>query len=230
LPSTLRRCCALLALVLSFVAVPAGSALASSETDFVSRTNSARGGNGLPRYPVRGDLTTVARRQAARMAASRQLYHNPNLGSDVAGWQALGENVGRGGSVSSIQSAFMASAAHRDNILSSVFTEFGVGTAMGSDGLIYVSEVFRKPYGAATYVPPPPTRTAPRTVTRRASRGTRRAPLVVPPKPAPPRMPSPVEIERKRLVSAWRLYRRARPIGSFQRVTVYYRTQTLLGG
>lgn len=225
--STLRRCCVLLALVLPFVALPFETASASSETDFVSRTNYVRTSRGLAAYPVRGDLTIVARRQAARMAAAHQIFHNPNLGGEVGNWQAVGENVGRGGSVSAIQSAFMASSAHRDNILSTLFTEFGVGTAQGSDGQIYVSEVFRRPSGATSYAPPP----APRPVTRtRASRGATRRPLVLPRKAPPVRIPAPVDGRRRKLAAAWTLYRRERPIGSFQRITVFYRTQQLLGG
>jgi uncharacterized protein YkwD len=33
----------------------------------------------------------------------------------------------------------------RDNILSKQFTEFGMGTAMGSDGKLYMVQLFRGP-------------------------------------------------------------------------------------
>jgi hypothetical protein len=227
---------ALVALVVPFVLFQAAPATASEESDFVSRTNSARTSRGLAAYAVRGDLISVARRQASRMASSHTLYHNPNLGSEVGGWQAVGENVGEGGSVSSIQSAFMGSSSHRENILSTTYSEVGIGTAHSSDGMLWVSEVFRRPSGAV-YTPPPPPRTtytAPRTVTRRASRsGARRALPAVPARPVPHRaLPLAValpENNRVRLSAAWALYHRARPVSSFDHVVMYFRTAQLLG-
>lgn len=120
----------------------------SSDAQFVSDTNSARANDGLRSYAVASDLSSVASRWAARMAAGRTLEHNPSMGSEVCCWTVLGENVGVGSSVSQIQQAFMASPEHRDNILSSSFTQVGVGTARGSDGRLYVDELFRRPSGA----------------------------------------------------------------------------------
>jgi hypothetical protein len=224
----------LVALVVPFVLFQAVPATASEESDFVYRTNSARTSRGLAAYAVRGDLTYVARRQASRMASSHTLYHNPNLGSEVGGWSAVGENVGEGGSVSSIQSAFMGSSSHRANILSTTYTEVGIGTAHSSDGMLWVSEVFRRPSGAV-YTPPPPrrtttTRSAPRVVRRASRSGARRA---LPARPVPHRpMPRTVVLPdrtRVRLTAAWALYHRARPASSFDHVVMYFRTAQLLG-
>jgi hypothetical protein len=44
----------------------------------------------------------------------------------------------------------MASARHRANILSRSFTQIGIGTARGSDGRLYVDEVFRQPRSGST--------------------------------------------------------------------------------
>jgi hypothetical protein len=43
----------------------------------------------------------------------------------------------------------MNSSPHRSNILSSSFTQIGVGTARDSSGQIYVDEVFRQPTGSS---------------------------------------------------------------------------------
>jgi hypothetical protein len=83
------------------------------------------------------------------MARSESLYHNSSLGSDVCCWRSVGENIGEGQSVSQVQSAFMNSAPHRDNILSSAFTQIGVGTATDSHGTLWVDEVFRQPTGSS---------------------------------------------------------------------------------
>jgi hypothetical protein len=155
-------------------AAPAAHA-SSEESQFVSLTNSARGSRGMRSYAVSGDLVTVARRHAQRMAAKHDIYHNPNLGNEVSGWQAVGENVGMGGDASSIHQAFMNSAPHRANILDGDFTQVGIGTARDEKGVLYVTEVFRKPYGAAAApapAPKPRTVTKPRTAYRPVTRTT----------------------------------------------------------
>ena len=123
---------------------PAALAGAAEDADFVSRLNGARAAAGLPPLVVAGDLTSNATAHSQRMASSNTLHHNPNLASQVTNWAALGENVGYGGSVRSIHDALMASPGHRANILSSTFTEVGVGTAW-SGGRLWVTQVFRKP-------------------------------------------------------------------------------------
>jgi hypothetical protein len=123
---------------------------------------------------VSSDLSSIANRWAAHMAANRSLAHNPNATSEVCCWQAMGENVGVGGSVSQIQSAFMGSSPHRANILSTTYTQVGIGTARGSDGQLYVDELFRLPSGAAA-----PHYSAPRRTPTRVSRSTSRAPIAV---------------------------------------------------
>lgn len=238
----LRRVLVLLALVLPLGLVTATPASASAtESEFVSRTNSSRASAGLRAYVVRSDLTAVARRQAARMASAQRIYHNPNLTSEVRGWRSVGENVGRGGSVSRIHSAFMSSSSHRANILSTSYTEVGIGTARGGDGLIYVSEVFRRPttptttYSAPAPKPRPTVRQpAPRapTVTRRASRGAvRRPPPPAKPVQAVPARPAPVVNPMPgRLSAAWRLFRAERPVGSLDYAVTYAHAAHVLAG
>jgi hypothetical protein len=231
---TFRRVSVVLAVLLPLAVLAGPPASASSESEFVSRTQGARASAGVRAYGVRSDLASVARRQAGRMAARHSIYHNPNLGSEVSNWEAVGENVGTGSTVAAIHNAFMGSSSHRENILSTSFTEVGIGTATGSDGKIYVSEVFRRPMGGSSYVPPPapPARTpvVVRRVVRRASRSAPRQPLSLP-RPAPRR---PVAVKAvppvtAHLPAAWTLYRRARPVGSLDRAVTYLRTCRVIG-
>src|SRR5438309_11760956 len=157
---------ALISTVILLVPV-AAAADSGTEGQFVSDTNSARASHGLARYSVAGDMVSVARRWAAHMAAHHELAHNPSFTSQVCCWSHVGENVGVGPSVSAIQRAFMASSPHRANILNSDYTQVGIGTARGTDGKLYVDELFRRPTHAATVA-------APRAVHR-----TRAAPAVV---------------------------------------------------
>jgi len=83
------------------------------------------------------------------MAQNQSLSHNSSLGSDVCCWSSIGENIGEGQSESQIENAFMNSAPHRDNILSSAYTQIGVGVATDSHGTLWVDEVFRQPTGSS---------------------------------------------------------------------------------
>lgn len=139
------------------VAVPstayAGSN-ASMESQFVAAANAARAANGQAPYSVAYDLVSVARGHSAAMASGQSLYHNPSLTTEVSNWQAVGENVGEGPTVSDIQSAFMASPEHRANILDHDFTQIGVGVTVDRNGIVWVTEDFREPMGGSTYSPP----------------------------------------------------------------------------
>src|SRR5436305_14143438 len=116
---TARLPFAALVSLLALLTPVAAAADSGTESQFVSATNSARASHGLHGYSVAADLTSVARRWAAHMAAHRQLAHNPSFTSQVCCWSHVGENVGVGPSVSAIQRAFMASSPHRANILNS---------------------------------------------------------------------------------------------------------------
>jgi hypothetical protein len=145
-----------LALLATLLPTPAPAlADAGAEGEFIAQLNQARQSAGLPSVRVSGDLTAVARRHSERMASQGSLHHNPNLGSDVSGWQKVGENVGHGPSVGSIHSALMNSPSHRANILGGDWTEVGVGV-VARDGALWVTQVFRLPSGSAPAPSPAP--------------------------------------------------------------------------
>lgn len=134
----------LIALLAVLLPSPAQAGAAASE-EFVADTNRARVNHDRHPYRVRGHLSDVAQNWAEWMARHREVRHNPYLESQVNNWCALGENVGRGGTENGIQRAFMDSYYHRENILSRSFRQVGIGTRRGSDGQLYVAEVFRRP-------------------------------------------------------------------------------------
>ncbi len=128
---------------------------AGLESQFVSALNSARAAQGLPALEIAGDLTSVARSHSRVMADADHLHHNPDLGSAVTGWRKVGENVGRGPSVSSIHDALMNSPGHRRNILDADWTQLGMGVVV-DDGQLWVTQVFRTPADAAPAPAPEP--------------------------------------------------------------------------
>lgn len=98
------------------------------------------------RGPVRltDSLSNYARRHSRTMAAKNRLYHNPYLAQwlDNWSWTILGENVGVGGTTTSLHNAFMASPGHRANNLNRRYKEIGVGI-VSSGGRLWVTVIFR---------------------------------------------------------------------------------------
>ena len=132
------------------VAMPTAAFAGPNESDIFSAVNSARASAGLPGYAYAGDLAAAARGQAERMASSGELYHNPNLGSEVGGWSRIGENVAYAGDWRSAHQVLMNSPSHRAQILDSGYTQMGVGTAVAQDGTLWVAQVFRTPSGGSS--------------------------------------------------------------------------------
>jgi hypothetical protein len=145
----------------------------SSEDSFVSRINAERTSRGLNAVAVSSDLVSVAHSWSAQMASDGAISHDPNLANEVSGWSQLGDNVGRGGSVSSIHDAFMNSSEHRSIILDPDYTQVGVGVVSSGD-LLYVTEIFVR--RAVKRTTASRTTTVHRTVSR--PRTSARAPVV----------------------------------------------------
>lgn len=139
---------------------------ADAEDGFVARVAQERSSRGLGRLAFAEDLQVVARRHAQRMADRGEPYHNPDLGSEVQGWEVAAENVGVGPDVDTTHRAFMDSPEHRDIILHPDLTELGVGVVRTSDGREWVVEVFRRP--AQATASPTTTTTVSTTVTTSA--------------------------------------------------------------
>jgi hypothetical protein len=195
---------ALLAPVVSaLVARPAHAEPASEEARFLDLTNQLRRAKGLSPLATNGELTSVARGWSAKMAAAGGIFHNMNLPHDVTlYWQKLGENVGVGATVDSIQTAFINSPHHYVNLVDPLFNYVGIGV-VDSGGRIYVTVDFMA-YGSQAA--PVATARAPRTTSApRTTTAPRAAPVTVAaeaaePAPAPaaaapaPLVPSPALI------------------------------------
>ena len=148
--------------------------------DLTAMTNADRARVGLRPLATAGDLQSLAQSRATEMARSGRLAHTSNLGTRVSGWKRLGENVGRGPNLRDIQTAFMASPSHRQNIVDPGFTQLGVGVTWDGKEYFYVAVIFRTPSSTAGAPPPPPTSPT----TTRATPPTTRA-ASTPPKPKP---------------------------------------------
>jgi len=164
---------------------PAGADAAGDAGRFLALTNQARATHGVPALAGNGQLTGLAKSWSARLAAAGGLSHNPSLGSQVGGWRSIGENVGMGPSVDSIQQAFINSPDHYRNIMDSAFTLVGVGVTY-SGGTVFVTLDFEQPMVAAAAPAPAPVAARPAPVAHPAP-----APRPVAPAPRPQPAPQP---------------------------------------
>ena len=151
----------ILVVALATIGISASAAADSgSEQGFLSAINSTRSSAGLGSLTMDGGLQSHARRHTADMIAAGEIFHSSSAELQAAagsGWSKLGENVGRGGTVESLHSAFMASSGHKKNILGD-YNYVGIGTD-SKDGVLYVTVVFMKKGGGSSA---PATTTAPK--------------------------------------------------------------------
>jgi uncharacterized protein YkwD len=133
----------ILALVVLVQPEPASAGPADDASSASWLVNQTRAYHGLSHLTPDYELQVLANRQANRMAESGSIFHTSNLGDRLSwGWQHWGENVGYGPSVEWTHDAFMNSWHHAANILDPSFNYVGVGVAYGSDGNVYVAQVF----------------------------------------------------------------------------------------
>src|SRR6476661_1374302 len=132
----------------------------------------------LAALSVNGTLAAKARNWAEHMAAVGAISHSNLSDGAPPEWHRLGENVGRGPSVDSINGALVASPDHYANLTDPGFQTIGVGV-VNANGTYYVAEVFME--SASQPAPSAPT---PRAATPSPG-NTRSAPSAPAAPPAP---------------------------------------------
>ena len=161
---SLRR--ALTALVVALVTMGALGLAAPSPTraspenpqydewDFLNLINRERRGAGLRPLAMVPAARDVARAWSDAMASRNVLSHNPNFAAQLEqrfpNYRRLGENVGAGGSVTSLHAAFMNSPGHRANVLGD-FGYAGIGVRWSGTKL-WVTVNFLKDSGQLPFV------------------------------------------------------------------------------
>jgi hypothetical protein len=157
----------------------------SEEAQFLALTNQLRASLGIQQLTPQAQLTSVARNWSAKMAGDGTISHNPSLtGQAPSNWTQLGENVGMGGAVAAIQTAFINSPHHYENLANGAYNFVGIGV-VDSGGTIFVTVDFMAASASAGggSPAPAPRSTAPRsTAAPRAT--TPAAPRVATPRPA----------------------------------------------
>src|SRR5947199_4903782 len=157
---------------------------ADEENQFLALTNQLRSSLGIQSLAPQSQLTAIARQWSAKMAGDGTISHNPSLPNQVtANWSQLGENVGMGGAVGVIQTAFINSPHHYENLANGAYNFVGIGV-VDSNGTIFVTVDFMAAPASAGSAPAPKA-TAPRT-TSAPRAAAPAAPRATPPRAATP--------------------------------------------
>lgn len=120
----------------------AAGACTPEQNETYTLINNSRSAARLKALAWDDTLAKKAQSWAEHLAREGKLSHS-NLTSGVpSGWKYLGENVGYGGSISKVHTAYMNSPGHKANILNPRFTHVGTGVAKGKNGLVYTVHVF----------------------------------------------------------------------------------------
>jgi uncharacterized protein YkwD len=153
-PAPRRRGRRLLSLVAALAAVlMLSGVLTSCETTAEDRRltidliNLSRGQNRVPLLRENGELNTKADAWASQMRDRCQISHSRLADGAPSGWQKLGENVGRGGTISQVHLAYLNSPGHRRNILDPAFNQVGAAAVYGTCNghrMVFTVQVFMR--------------------------------------------------------------------------------------
>jgi hypothetical protein len=115
----------------------------SSSHVFINRERQSRG---IPPLYRSSELDILARDQAERMAMREGIFHSCKSVGELKQFlrsSHAGENIQRGKNIRKMHVDMMTSSSHRCNVLSDSFSHFGMGTAKGEDGRLYLVQLFR---------------------------------------------------------------------------------------
>lgn len=126
----------------------------AQESEVVRLVNAERAKRGLPALKENWQLSRVARYKSQDMINRSYFSHtSPTYGSPFKmmesfglRYSAAGENIAKGQRTpQEVMNSWMNSAGHRNNILSPIYTEIGVGLARSKTGVAYWTQMFIKP-------------------------------------------------------------------------------------
>jgi uncharacterized protein YkwD len=132
-------------LVFGFAADRADAATHARRTSMLVLTNHDRTERGRADLSFNSRLSHYAKQHSREMASEGYLFHSSSDQLIKAlsryEWSLGGENVGVGGSLDSLETAFMQSKEHRKNILRRQFDHTAIGVVHDGDRL-WVTVIF----------------------------------------------------------------------------------------
>lgn len=140
-PSRLRRPAAVLALVATFLLLT--GCLRPEQDQVLREMNKDRTALGLRALPTQADAQRKAQAWAEKLARENTIYHSTLSDGIRTNWCSLGENVGYGPDVPTIEDAYMNSPGHKANIVATKWNGVGVGHARNGNR-VFTVQVFIK--------------------------------------------------------------------------------------
>jgi uncharacterized protein YkwD len=113
-----------------------------AEADLLRSTNNLRAMVHRSRLQTSTTLARLAHDHARSMAAKRRGLWHTNIAPRVRGWAWLGQNVGYGPTVASLQRAFLHSPGHRANMFYRHANRVGIGAWCDGRGTLWVAVNF----------------------------------------------------------------------------------------
>lgn len=133
------------------IKIPDLSEIKALEKQVLTIVNSERAKNGLKALSHNWQLSRVARYKSQDMIDKKYFSHtSPTYGSPFNMMKNFGINYRTGGeniaygqrTPSEVMNSWMNSPGHRQNILSSNYSQLGVGVARSSSGQLYWTQMF----------------------------------------------------------------------------------------
>ena len=138
-----RRTRVVSALAAVLLAVLLAGCLSPGQDSVHREMNADRAAYKLRSLPTHDALNRKAQAWAEYLARRGSLVHSTLSSGLPSCWRGVGENVGYGPSVPSVQDAYMKSTDHRRNILEPSWDYVGVGMAT-SGNRVYTVQVFMR--------------------------------------------------------------------------------------
>ncbi len=140
----------LLVCTLACIPLSASASPNTQEHTLLNLLNEDRARYGLAPLIFDEELSRIARIKSQDMVTNRYFAHlSPTYGnvrsmlsSFGVSYLSAGENIARSRSVHHSNAAFLSSAGHRRNMLSTSFTHVGIGVVTDSNGFVTVTEIF----------------------------------------------------------------------------------------
>jgi len=137
------------------ITIPNIDSVKALENEVIRLVNAERSKRGLQTLTQNWELSRVARYKSQDMIDKNYFSHqSPTYGSPFKMMESFGirfsaaaENIAYGHTTpQQVMNSWMNSAGHRNNILSAAYTQIGVGAAKNSNGTLYWTQMFIKPY------------------------------------------------------------------------------------
>jgi uncharacterized YkwD family protein len=137
------------------IMIPDTNSLTSYEQQVFDLVNKERSARGLGTLKYNSEVARCARFKSEDMIDKGYFSHtSPTYGSPFKMMESFGIRFSNGGeniaygqkTAQEVMNSWMNSAGHKANILSAAYTQMGVGVAKASNGTLYWTQLFIKPY------------------------------------------------------------------------------------